>query len=72
MYFFLSQHCGPIGSSRFPQRVLWGSLTVTLLIVIIALIALILTGKFTLQPDTQVRDMVSDLKSFIIFTNHQQ
>ncbi|XP_060795693.1 BRICHOS domain-containing protein 5 [Neoarius graeffei] len=43
-------HCGPVGTSRFPQRVLWGSLIVTLLIVIIAVI---ITGTFTLQPDTQ-------------------
>ncbi|TSK14655.1 BRICHOS domain-containing protein 5 [Bagarius yarrelli] len=47
-------HCGRTGSSRFPPRVLWGSLTVTLLIVIIGFIALIITGKFSLQPDTQV------------------
>ncbi|KAI5623174.1 BRICHOS domain-containing protein 5 [Silurus asotus] len=46
-------HCGSIGSSRFPQRVLWGSLSITLLIVIIALVALVVTGKFTLHPDVQ-------------------
>ncbi|KAK3559011.1 hypothetical protein QTP86_000020 [Hemibagrus guttatus] len=55
------------GSSRFPQRVLWGSLTVTLLIVIIALIALILTGKFRLQPDTQdVRIIAPDHPAALI------
>ncbi|XP_049320814.1 BRICHOS domain-containing protein 5 isoform X2 [Astyanax mexicanus] len=43
-------HCGPIRSSRFPHKVLWGSLTAALLIIIIALI---LTGKLALQPDTQ-------------------
>ncbi|XP_060716243.1 BRICHOS domain-containing protein 5 isoform X1 [Tachysurus vachellii] len=64
-------NCGPIGSSRFPQRVLWGSLTVTLLIVVIALIALIVTGQFTLQADTQsslqvVRIIASDYPAALI------
>ncbi|XP_036427659.1 BRICHOS domain-containing protein 5 isoform X3 [Colossoma macropomum] len=43
-------HCGPIGSSRFPHRVFWGSLTATLLIIIIALIV---SGKLALQPETE-------------------
>lgn len=69
MYIFWSQHCGPMGSSRFPQRVLWGSLTVTLLIIITALIALIVTGKFTLQPDMQVMDRVSSSRHLLYFRN---
>ncbi|XP_066518991.1 BRICHOS domain-containing protein 5 [Hoplias malabaricus] len=42
--------CGPIGSSRFPHRVFWGSVTAILLIIIIALL---INGKLALQPEIQ-------------------
>lgn len=50
--FGFSQHCGPMSSVRIPHKVLWGSLAVTLLIVVIGLGV---TAHLGLQRKTQVR-----------------
>ncbi|XP_062860031.1 BRICHOS domain-containing protein 5 [Trichomycterus rosablanca] len=52
-------HCDITGSSRFPQRVFWGCLTASLLVIIITLVALIIAGKLSLQSETQVIRFIS-------------